>query len=119
MNTDLLPGTLTTICLEVSPDNFLRLMLGYQLWHVLKWSNKVAHWMLKTDPLYPEGYGGRKGIKQRNKTNIRMELRRAALPRALKVLLPGYTPHNFELNNKEKVIAAGKLYAEMAAARQT
>ena len=37
------------------------------------------------------------------------------MPRVLKLFLPGYTPHAFELQSPEN---AGKLYAEMAATKQ-
>ena len=71
--------------------------------------------MLEEDPLYPEGYGGKHGIKERGKTSNIRDLRRAAMPRVLKLFLPGYTPHAFELQSPEN---AGKLYAEMAATKQ-
>jgi hypothetical protein len=55
--------------------------------------------MLEEDPLYPEGYGGTRGIKERRKTSNIRDLRRAAVPRVLKLFLPGYTPHAFELQS--------------------
>lgn len=104
---------------DIAGKLYLRGMLVYQMWHVYTWANAIAAWMRKTDPAYPQGYGGKSAIKGRRENDCVRELERAAIPRTLRFFLPGFTPHNFELKSFDQVAAVSRRYTELAAAQQS
>ncbi len=78
--------------------------------HMGQWINRVARYILESDPRVMADYGGSQGRRRRLR-NARKRARRV-LPRLFRTYSPRYTPHNISFTEEMKAMA--KAYSEMA-----
>jgi predicted metal-dependent hydrolase len=98
---------------HVCGDYFYRVAVGmFAQWHLLRFMDRVANYMLDADPQVLSRYGGVAGRKERVRTRQR-EFRRSLLPLVARTYSPWYTPENIEFTEELKVLA--RRYTEMAA----
>jgi len=89
-----------------------RLSVGlFAQWHMLRWTARVAAYMLECDREALPRYGGREGRRERGRAQLRMSARHL-LPRVLKTYLPWYTPHRIEVPEQLRELA--RHYSDMA-----
>lgn len=91
---------------------FYRLFVGlFAQWHMLRFTFRVAGYMLDADPRVLHHYGGRAGRRARQRGQLRMALRHL-LPKVLWTYSPRYTPHRIEMPERIKELA--RHYSERA-----
>ena len=78
--------------------------------HMLRWTGRVARYMLEADPESLARCGGREA--QRARRRMQYAARRRLLPKLLPTYLPWYTPEKIEFTEEMKRLA--ERYSEMA-----
>ena len=97
---------------QVCGGNFYRLFVGvFAQWHMLRFTFRVAQYMLDSDEEALSKYGGRHGRRARLRKQAAMAARRL-LPKVLWTYSPWYTPHKLEMPEGMQALAAH--YSEMA-----
>ena len=91
---------------------FYRLFVGlFAQWHMLRFTFRVARYMLDADEEALPKYGGRAGRRARLREQRAMAARHL-LPKVLWTYSPWYTPHKIELPEGMKALASH--YSERA-----
>jgi predicted metal-dependent hydrolase len=89
-----------------------RLVWGtWAQWHMGRWIARVAKYMASRDPRMETEFGGPEAARERMRAQTR-NLRKGLLPSVLRTFRPGYTPHDIEMTDDMKTMAAG--FSKMA-----